>query len=105
MLYLERRKNALVARIDGELDDSEASRVRAEVDAAIAETGTRRLIFDFSALRFMDSSGIGLVIGRYKRMRRCGGSVAVIGSNPRIDGIFEMAGLYKLVERRTEGRA
>lgn len=99
MLIFEKRKNALVVRLAGELDHGEAARVRAEVDARIAESGARRLIFDLSQLQFMDSSGIGLIIGRYKRMSRRGGTVAVSGSNARIDRIFEMAGLYQLVER------
>ena len=54
---------------------------------------------DLNDLRFMDSSGIGLIIGRYKLMSRRGGSVAVSGPDAHIDKIFEMAGLYQLVER------
>lgn len=99
MLFYERKGNALVARLSGELDHSAATRLRGELDALIDETGVTRLLLDVSALEFMDSSGIGLVIGRYKRMARRGGSVAVIGSNARIDRIFNMAGLYSLVER------
>ena len=47
----------------------------------------------------MDSSGIGLIIGRYKVMSRRGGSVAVSGTDARIDQLFRMAGIYQLVER------
>lgn len=100
MLVYEKRKNALVIRLSGELDHSEAARVRGEMDDLIDDTGVRRLVFDLSDLRFMDSSGIGLIIGRYKRLARRGGSVAVSGSNARIDRIFAMAGLYQLVERQ-----
>ena len=99
MLLYEKKKNALIVRLNGELDHSAASRMRGELDALIADCGARRLILDLHDLKFMDSSGIGLIIGRYKLMRRLGGSVAVFGSNARIDGIFEMAGLYQLVER------
>lgn len=99
MLAYEIMKNALVVRLSGELDHSEAERIRGELDALIRQTGARRLVFDLKELRFMDSSGIGLIIGRYKLMRRRGGSVAVFGSDARIDKIFEMAGLYQLVER------
>ena len=99
MLLYEKKKNALIVRLTGELDHSAASRMRGELDALIADSGARRLILDLHDLKFMDSSGIGLIIGRYKLMRRLGGSVAVCGSNARIDGIFEMAGLYQLVER------
>ena len=99
MFYCEKKRGALVVRLMGELDHSEAARVRAEVDGLIEDTCARRLVFDLSDLDFMDSSGIGLIIGRYKRLSRRGGSVAVRGSNARIDRIFEMAGLYQLVER------
>lgn len=100
MLVYEKRKNALVIRLSGELDHSEAARVRGEMDDLIDDTGVRRLVFDLSDLKFMDSSGIGLIIGRYKRLARRGGSVAVSGSNARIDRIFAMAGLYQLIERQ-----
>ena len=59
----------------------------------------RRLVLDLRGLNFMDSSGIGLIIGRYKMMARRGGSVAVVNADRRMDRIFEMAGLYELVER------
>ena len=99
MLLYEKKRNALTVRLSGELDHSAAARLRAELDALIAETGARRLVLDLNGLTFMDSSGIGLIIGRYKRMAQRGGSVAVIGCNGRIDQIFRMSGLYQLVER------
>ena len=85
MLSYEVKGNGLVVRLRGELDHSAAERLRGELD-------------------FMDSSGIGLIIGRYKKMRRRGGSVAVVAANRRIDRLFDLAGLYQLVERRTQGR-
>ena len=99
MLCYEITRSALVVRLSGELDHSEAERIRGELDDLIRRNDARRLVFDLRELRFMDSSGIGLIIGRYKLMRRRGGSVAVFGSDARIDRIFEMAGLYQLVDR------
>ena len=99
MLCYEKKRDALLVRLSGDLDHSAATRVREEMDRLIDETRPRRLLLDLNGLEFMDSSGIGLVIGRYKRMKRHGGSVAVIGPDPRIDKIFKMAGLYQLVER------
>ena len=99
MLVYEKKGNGLVVRLEGELDHSAAARLRAELDGLIQKSGARRLMLDLSGLDFMDSSGIGLIIGRYKLMARRGGSVAVVGSNARIDRIFDMAGLYQLVER------
>ena len=99
MLSCEKNKNTLIVRLGGELDHSAASRVRTELDRMIVDSHIRRLIFDLKELRFMDSSGIGLILGRYNLLSRRGGSVAISGSNPRIERIFEMAGLFQLVER------
>ena len=86
-------------RLTGELDHSVAAGIRAEVDELILDPRIRRLVFDLSELEFMDSSGIGLIIGRYKLMARRGGTVAVSCPGGRVDQIFEMSGLYQLVER------
>ena len=59
----------------------------------------RHLVFDLSRLEFMDSSGIGLVIGRYRQMTRRGGRVSVKNADKRIDRLFQMSGVYKLVDR------
>lgn len=99
MLMYERKRNTLTVRLSGDLDHNVAGKIRAEVDELILDPRVRRLVFDLSELEFMDSSGIGLIIGRYKLMTRRGGSVAVACSEGRVDRIFEMAGLYQLVER------
>lgn len=99
MLCYEKKKNTLTVRLSGELDHSAATGIRTELDALIAQTGAKKLIFDLNGLEFMDSSGVGLIIGRYKLMARRGGSVAVRGPDARIDQIFKMSGLYQLVER------
>ena len=99
MLCYEKKRDALIVRLSGELDHSAADRIRGELDRLIDETGPKRLILDLKGLEFMDSSGIGLIIGRYKRMKRRGGRVGVLGQDSRIDRIFRMSGLYQLVER------
>jgi len=99
MLCFEKKKNELVVRLSGELDHNAASRIRRELDDANLRTGPRRLVLELNGLDFMDSSGIGLIIGRYKLMKRLGGSVAVSSPDARVDRIFKMAGLYQLVER------
>ena len=99
MLLYEKKKNTLTVKLRGELDHSVAAGVRAELDELILDPGVRRLVFDLNGLEFMDSSGIGLIIGRYKLMARRGGSVAVRGLGRRVDRIFQMSGLYQLVER------
>ena len=99
MLLYEKKKNTLTVRLSGELDHSVAAAIRAELDELILDPRIRRLVFDLNELEFMDSSGIGLIIGRYKLMSRRGGSVAVSCPGGSVDKIFEMSGLYQLVER------
>ena len=102
MLCYQKNRGTLTVRLAGELDHSRADQVRRELDELILDPRVKRLEFDLSDLSFMDSAGIGLMIGRYKRMRRRGGTVAVCRADARVDRIFEMAGLYQIIEKKAE---
>ena len=99
MLDYEKTRQTLTVRLSEDLDHSAAARLRPELDALLKDPSIHRLVLDLKQLRFMDSSGIGLIIGRYKLMARRGGTVAVSCPGGRVDQIFEMSGLYQLVER------
>lgn len=99
MLTYEKHRGAVVVKLTGELDHNIADGLRAELDAFIENNQVRRLVFDLDDLEFMDSSGIGMMIGRYKLMARRGGSVEIKCANRRIDRIFEMAGLYQIIKK------
>lgn len=99
MLDYERRHQTVTVRLANELDHRAATQLKGELDNLLADRSIRRLVLDLQRLKFMDSSGIGLIIGRYKQMARRGGSVAVINPDAHMDRIFQMAGLYELVER------
>ena len=99
MFSYELKRGTLTVWLSGELDHRMAARVRQEIDDLMEDSRVRRLIFDVSGLEFMDSSGIGLIIGRYKRLSRRGGSVAVSGPGRRIDQLFRMSGVYQVVDR------
>ena len=99
MLLYEKKKNTLTVRLTGELDHSVAAGIRAEVDELILDPRIRRLVFDLSDLEFMDSSGIGLIIGRYKILKRRGGQMAIHSGNRRVDRILQLSGLYEIIER------
>lgn len=92
-------KDTVTVQLEGELDHYCAERIRASLDALIADPGVKRLVIDLSRLTFMDSSGIGVIIGRYRTLSRRNGSVAVRGASPQIDRIFKMSGLYQIVEK------
>ena len=99
MFSYDLKRTTLTVHLAGELDQRMAAQARTEIDALIDDARVRRLVFDLSRLEFMDSSGIGLIIGRYKRLAKRGGSVAVTGPDARIDKLFQMSGVYQLVER------
>lgn len=85
--------------LDGELDHHTAQGVRMELEELIASPRVKRLVLDLSKLAFMDSSGIGVVLGRYKTLARRGGTVAVKQPTTHVNRIFNMSGLYQIVEK------
>ena len=106
MFSYDLRRSTLTVYLSGELDHRMAAEVRQELDRLLDDMRVRRLVFDVSRLEFMDSSGIGLIIGRYKRLSRRRGSVAVADPDRRIDRLFQMSGVYQVVEKLcAEGRA
>lgn len=91
-------KRALIVTVSGELDHHIAEKIKAEVDDKMRSTNAVNVIFDFSKLSFMDSSGLGVIMGRYKKARTLGGKVIVFGVNAGILRIMEMSGLSKIIK-------
>lgn len=89
----------LTVILEGELDHHSAESVRAELETLIANPHVKRLVLDLGKLTFMDSSGIGVVLGRYRTLAKRGGGVAVRGPNAHVDRIFAMSGLYQIVDK------
>ncbi|MBZ4663205.1 MAG: spoIIAA [Caloramator sp.] len=87
----------LIVEMHGELDHHSAEGARIKIDNKIEELGINKLIFDFSGVNFMDSSGIGVIIGRYKKLKDYDGKVAVVNLKPQIKKIFELSGLFKIL--------
>ena len=89
---------SLVAGLFGEMDHHAAEKIRADIDEMAENYGARHLILDFHRVTFMDSSGIGVVLGRYKKRKADGGSVVIVGCDLRIRNILNMAGVFSLME-------
>ena len=89
----------MVIRLGEDLDHHNAVYIREMADGFIEKYPINRVIFDFSGVEFMDSSGIGVIMGRYKQMSYVGGMVCVCGIGKNVDRIFQMSGLYKLVKQ------
>ena len=92
-------RDTVTVQIEGELDHCSAERVRASLDALIEDARVKRLVIDLGRLTFMDSSGIGVIIGRYRTLSRRSGSVAVRNPSPQVDRLLQMSGLYQIVEK------
>lgn len=90
--------NVLTVTLRGEIDHHSAVNVRGEIDALICESRPEQTVIDLSEIDFMDSSGLGLVMGRYALMQRIGGELRLRSPNERIMKIFELAGLERIIK-------
>ena len=84
---------ALTARLTGEIDHHTAAYMRSAVDAAFARTRPKELILDFSGVSFMDSSGVGLALGRYKKTREAGCTLVLAGLSQRDKRMMKLSGM------------
>lgn len=86
----------VTAYLSGEIDHHTAGEMRSEIDGAIERIQPLELILDFKDVTFMDSSGIGLVMGRYRMISPLGGKIKITGANSYITKVMRLAGLDKL---------
>ncbi len=104
---MERRDGTLILTLQGEIDHHSATQVRVRMDELIWREKPRKTVLDLSSIEFMDSSGLGLIMGRYSLMQKIGGELTLRNPNPRIVKIFELAGLCRMVkieEEKEEGQ-
>ena len=87
----------LVFKIKDEIDDCSVQKIRRKADYEIERYMPRKVVFDFNSVTFMDSAGIGLIIGRYKFTNMLGGKLEVANLTQSVKKIFEMSGLLKLI--------
>ena len=87
----------LVFKITTEIDDFSVQKIRRKVDYEIERYMPKRIVFDFNSVTFMDSAGIGLIIGRYKFAKMLGGTVELANLTSSIRKIFEMSGILRLI--------
>jgi stage II sporulation protein AA (anti-sigma F factor antagonist) len=96
-LLISCEDGVLTASLVGELDHHGAVAVRTLIDKQICDTSPNKTVLDLSGLDFMDSSGLGLVMGRYALMNKMGGTLCVRDPNERVLKIFKLAGLERIV--------
>lgn len=92
----------VTACLDGEIDHHTATDIREKIDKAVTERHPTMLVLDFKNVSFMDSSGIGLVMGRYKAISSEGGELAIINTSPQIGKVMKLAGMERLAKIGSE---
>lgn len=87
----------LLAKLSGELDHHSINFIREDIERELLRKGVRNLAMDFSNVSFMDSSAIGIVMGRYKTVNALGGRVIICGISDKFKRMFKMCGMEKAV--------
>ena len=96
MVDITYHNGAVTAKLIGEIDHHIAPSIRGEIDAFCESYRPARLILDFGKVGFMDSSGIGLIMGRYRMISLIGGRLEVVNIPPPLKKIFTLSGLEGL---------
>jgi len=91
-------KEGLRFKIKGELDLNCADALRDRLDKEIKKRSARHLILDFSGVSFIDSSGLGVIIGRYRKLAPLGGKISICNCNAQVYRILEISGLTRIIQ-------
>ena len=95
-VVINNRDGSMVAELEGDIDHHTAKPMREIIDENISRTEPKITKLDFSKVKFMDSSGIGLIMGRYKLVKTYGGRLEVINVPKRLERMVKLAGLSAL---------
>lgn len=103
---LELRRRVLIVRLSGELDHHAAENLRNQVEQELDKEVAFAVLLSLEGLTFMDSSGLGVILGRYRRLNQAGGKMAACCLKPQVLRIFELSGLTRIMSiYRTEEQA
>ena len=93
-------EDSIYAELSGELDEYSAEYVRISLDDLLNKTNSlKKLILDFSGVSFMDSTGIGVLLGRYNKFSRCDIDMFIKNPTSYVNRIFEMTGIYQIIPK------
>lgn len=96
LVRIEMKETEMIARLSGEIDHHHAGEIRSEIDEAVTSAQPAVLVLDFREVTFMDSSGIGLIMGRYKSVSAYGGELVIANISVGMKKVIRLAGLDKL---------
>ncbi|MFZ7130913.1 MAG: STAS domain-containing protein [Eubacteriales bacterium] len=89
-------EDTIIAKIVGELDHHTSEDIRNQMDYLLSMNGVKNVIFDLSQLTFMDSSGVGMFMGRYKKVKALKGVPLLVSIPLSIRKLFQMSGLFNI---------
>jgi len=95
---IEIMPEVITVRLSGDIDHHTAAPIRERIDAEIIKHEPSLLILDFSGVDFMDSSGIGLVMGRYRLLQGSDAKIHIVNAPPHIEKVLRLAGLERLAK-------
>lgn len=105
-IQMEAKNQVLLIRLNGELDHHTAEKLRKEAESAIKKHNINHIVLNLKELHFMDSSGLGVILGRYKQIQKKGGEMIICAISPPVKRLFDMSGLFKIVSlERSEKNA
>ncbi|CFX51424.1 Anti-sigma F factor antagonist [Syntrophomonas zehnderi OL-4] len=96
-IEMKQVRNTLIVKLKGELDMQVADKLRKELDKKLENEKIENLIINLGKVTFIDSSGLGVIIGRYKKVSSRKGKMYIVGANPSVEKILVFCGINKLV--------
>ena len=97
-VQIQIREETVQACLSAEIDHHSAAQMREKIDESVIQSGAKTLVLDFSLVTFMDSSGIGLVMGRFRLMQENGGELVLQNLPAPLRKVMKLAGLDKLAK-------
>lgn len=97
MITVKIKNESLIVKISGDLDLVIAKEFRETIDKILSDKLIRNLILDISEVNFIDSSGLGAILGRYKFLKQRGGKMSIWGANPSVYRILDLSGIMKII--------
>jgi len=91
------KQGVLIVRVEGELDMHVADEFRHTVDDALDSCGAKHMLLNLKGVTFIDSSGLGVILGRYKKISALGGKMNAANVRPQVARIFECSGLLRII--------
>jgi stage II sporulation protein AA (anti-sigma F factor antagonist) len=99
MVECRKGTDALYFNFSGEIDESCANRVRAYMDEMLEKFPSKRVVMDMKDLKFMDSTGIGILLGRYKKIASNNSIAYILNPSSGIDRLLTLSGIYQLMPK------